>query len=688
MMEMQQQENSKPIDEPQVSHPTENPYAGISVEIPTQRSRDISVAAPSHIANEATLDNQHFTETAPSPVDMPVSQVQPMKTATTAQLAMAESENEEKDEIISGAYPFAELQKNFSRPNFAPETVASETFFDDDGDDELEMSEPSAFTPRPKSTGVETANVSTLVPTVEKPAPSTVIPTTLIHPALQKKHDQVQKPTTPLPTLDMLNTHPHRQQTITSEVIEDTSARIEKVLNDFGVKAQVEEVLVGPVVTRYELGLQPGTKAAKITNLESDLARGLLFSSIRVAEVIPGKPYVGIEAPNASRQTVYLRDVLDSPAFRDTNAILPMALGEDISGEPVVVDLAKMPHLLVAGETGSGKSVGINSMILSLLFKVKAEDVKFIMIDPKVVELEVYNHIPHLLTPVVTDMKKAANALRWCVDEMERRYQLLAALSVRNIEGYNKLVRKYDELGNPIPDPTWRPGDTMDKMPPYLKTLPYIVVIVDEFADLMMQEGKQIEELIARLAQKARAVGIHLILATQRPSVDVITGLIKANVPTRIAFSVASKVDSRTILDRSGAEALLGNGDMLYAGKGAMELRRVHGAFMTDDEVVSVAQDWRARGKPQYVDGILEYGDDGDDKANSAYDSDELDALFDEVVDFVINTGTVSTSSIQRHFRIGFPRAARIVDQLEAQGIVSAPQSNKQREVLARQSDY
>ncbi|WP_040975642.1 DNA translocase FtsK [Necropsobacter massiliensis] len=510
----------------------------------------------------------------------------------------------------------------------------------------------------------------------------------LIHPALQKKVTTTAKPTTPLPSLDLLEHRPTKVQDITQEEIIETSQRIEQQLRNFNVKATVKDVLVGPVVTRYELELQPGVKASKVTGIDTDLARALMFRSIRVAEVIPGKPYIGIETPNVQRQTVPLRDVLDSDEFRRSASPLSMALGKDISGKPVVVDLAKMPHLLVAGATGSGKSVGVNTMILSLLFRVKPEDVKFIMIDPKVVELSIYNGIPHLLTEVVTDMKKAANALRWCVDEMERRYQLLSALRVRNIEGYNEKIEEYNAMGMPIPNPIWRPGDTMDALPPALEKLSYIVVIVDEFADLMMVAGKQIEELIARLAQKARAIGIHLILATQRPSVDVITGLIKANIPSRIAFTVASKIDSRTILDQGGAEALLGRGDMLYSGQGSSDLIRVHGAFMSDDEVARVADDWRARGKPNYIDGILESAEDEESSdGERGFDDGELDDLFDEVMEFVISTGTTSVSAIQRRFRVGFNRAARIMDQLEEQGIVS-PMQNGKREILSRQTDY
>ena len=509
----------------------------------------------------------------------------------------------------------------------------------------------------------------------------------LVHPAFQQNKANVEKPTTPLPSLDLLERHQSKAQNITQEEIVETSQRIEQQLRNFNVKAKVKDVLVGPVVTRYELELDPGVKAAKVTALDTDLARALMFRAIRVAEVIPGKPYIGIETPNDHRQMVPLRDVLDSDEFRNAKALLSMALGKDISGKPMIVDLAKMPHLLVAGTTGSGKSVGVNTMILSLLYRVKPEEVKFIMIDPKVVELSVYNDIPHLLTEVVTDMKKAANALRWCVDEMERRYQLLSALRVRNIEGFNEKINEYDALKMPIPNPLWRPGDSMDQLPPPLEKLSYIVVVVDEFADLMMVAGKQVEELIARLAQKARAVGIHLILATQRPSVDVITGLIKANVPSRIAFTVATKIDSRTILDAGGAESLLGKGDMLYSPQGSTELIRIHGAFMTDDEVGRVADDWRARGKPNYIEGILDGNEDEDALERLGDNSGETDELFDEVVEFVVSTGTTSISAIQRRFRVGFNRAANIMDQLEEQGIVS-PLQNGKREILARGADY
>lgn len=501
-----------------------------------------------------------------------------------------------------------------------------------------------------------------------------------------------EKPTTAMPTLDLLDQHSTQSHDITPEELQQTSQRIEAQLRNFNVKAEVRDVLVGPVVTRYELELQPGIKASKVTSIDTDLARALTFKSIRVAETIPGKPYIGIETPNAKRQTVYLRDVLDSDEFRNSTALLPMALGKDISGKSVVIDLAKTPHLLVAGSTGSGKSVGINTMILSLLYRVRPEDVKFIMIDPKVVELSVYNDIPHLLTEVVTDMRKAANALRWCVEEMERRYQLLAQVRVRNIEGFNDKIDELKAEGYGIPDPLWKPSDSMDATAPHLGRMNYIVVIVDEFADLMMVAGKQIEELIARLTQKARAVGIHVILATQRPSVDVITGLIKSNIPSRIAFTVVQRNDSRTILDQNGAEALLGRGDMLYLANGTTELMRVHGAFMTDDEVNRVADDWRARGKPNYISAILEtVGDDEEismDDTSYADGSDELDPLFDKAVEVVSSTGMTSTSFIQRRLKIGFNRAANIMDQMEEQGIVSEMRNGKRELLVRNTSEY
>lgn len=505
---------------------------------------------------------------------------------------------------------------------------------------------------------------------------------TLLHPLLQRNHS-LEKPKTPLPTLDLLDEAPRQAQQITEHEIVETSHRLENALANYGVKATVEDVLVGPVVTRYEIKPAAGVKAAKVVGLASDLARELMFKAIRITEVIPGKPYMGIETPNKHRETVWLRDVLNSEAFKRSTATLPMVLGKDISGEPIVVDMAKMPHLLVAGQTGGGKSVGVNTMILSLLFKLSPEQVRFIMIDPKVVELSIYNDIPHLLTPVVTDMKKAANALRWAVEEMERRYLLVSHLNVRNIEGYNDKIDQATEMNLPIPDPTWRPGDSMDQLPPVLEKLSYIVLIVDEFADLMMSAGKEAEEYIMRIAQKARAVGIHLILATQRPSTDVITGVIKANIPSRIAFTVASQIDSRTILDSGGAEALLGRGDMLYSGAGSPDIIRIHGAFMSDEDVQRVADNWRARGKPQYLESIIASVEEAENSERVSSASD-VDPLFDEIVEFVIESGITSISGIQRRFSLGFNRAARIVDQMEAQGIVSEQGKNGKREVLAR----
>ncbi len=444
--------------------------------------------------------------------------------------------------------------------------------------------------------------------------------------------------------------------------------------------------LSGPVITRFELDLAPGMKASKITNLSRDLARSLSASSVRVVEVIPGKTFVGIELPNRVRQTVYLRETLDCDAFRDSRNPLTMGLGQDIAGEPVVVNLAKMPHLLVAGTTGSGKSVGVNTMIISMLYKSTPDDLRFIMIDPKMLELSVYEGIPHLLTEVVTDMKDAANALRWCVGEMERRYKLMSAVGVRNLKGYNDKVLAAIEEGEPLLDPLWRPGDSMDQMPPELEKLPHIVVVVDEFADMMMIVGKKVEELIARIAQKARAAGIHLILATQRPSVDVITGLIKANIPTRISFQVSSKIDSRTIIDQGGAESLLGMGDMLYMPAGTSNPTRVHGAFVDDHEVHKVVADWKLRGEPNYIEEILS-GESGGEGGSGEYgggDDEELDPLFDEAVAFVVESRRGSTSSVQRKFKIGYNRAARLIEQMENQGIVSAPGGNGQRDVLAR----
>lgn len=516
------------------------------------------------------------------------------------------------------------------------------------------------------------------------PAAAPEVKDSLIHPFLMRNGDDrpLQRPSTPLPSLDLLAQPPSEIEPVDTFALNQMARLVEARLADFRIKAEVVHYSPGPVITRFELNLAPGVKAARISNLSRDLARSLSTVAVRVVEVIPGKPYVGLELPNKKRQTVYLREVLDCQKFRESPSPLTVVLGKDIGGDPVVADLAKMPHLLVAGTTGSGKSVGVNAMILSMLYKATPEEVRFIMIDPKMLELSVYEGIPHLLTEVVTDMKDAANALRWSVNEMERRYKLMSALGVRNLAGYNERIEEAASMGRPIPDPFWKPGDSMDVTHPVLEKLPNIVVLVDEFADLMMSVGKKVEELIARLAQKARAAGIHLVLATQRPSVDVITGLIKANIPTRIAFTVSSKIDSRTILDQGGAESLLGMGDMLYSGPNSTMPVRVHGAFVRDQEVHAVVQDWKARGRPQYVDGIT--ADTAAEGGAGGFDGgEELDPLFDQAVAFVVEKRKASISGVQRQFRIGYNRAARIIEQMENQGIVSEQGHNGNREVLA-----
>lgn len=498
--------------------------------------------------------------------------------------------------------------------------------------------------------------------------------------------EQAKKPVTPLPSISLLDVPNRTANPISREELEQVGALVEVKLADFNIVAKVVGVFPGPVVTRFELELAPGVKASKITNLSKDLARSLLAESVRVVEVIPGKAYVGIELPNKFRETVFMRDVLDSKTFAESKSHLSMVLGQDIAGEPVVVDLGKMPHLLVAGTTGSGKSVGVNVMITSLLYKSGPDDVRFIMIDPKMLELSVYEGIPHLLCEVVTDMKEAANSLRWCVGEMERRYKLMSALGVRNLKGYNAKIKEAKESGQPITDPLWKSSDSMEPEAPELDKLPSIVVVVDEFADMMMIVGKKVEELIARIAQKARAAGIHLILATQRPSVDVITGLIKANIPTRMAFQVSSRIDSRTILDQQGAETLLGMGDMLYLPPGTSIPIRVHGAFIDDHEVHAVVADWHSRGKPQYIDEILQGSTEGEQvllPGEASEAEEESDALYDEAVAFVTETRRGSISSVQRKFKIGYNRAARIIEQMEAQGVVSSQGHNGNREVLA-----
>lgn len=469
----------------------------------------------------------------------------------------------------------------------------------------------------------------------------------------------------------------------THQELENLSREVEQHLLDFGIQAGVVAVHPGPVVTRFELQLAAGVKVSKLTTLAKDLARSLSVISVRVVEVIPGKTVVGLELPNHSREMVRLSDVLSADVYQQAHSPVALALGVDIAGHPVVVDLAKMPHLLVAGTTGSGKSVGINAMILSILFKATPEQVRLIMVDPKMLELSVYDGIPHLLTPVVTDMKEAASALRWCVDEMERRYRLMAALGVRNLAGYNSKIADGIANGEPLLNPLWKPVDSMDATAPELTALPYVVVVIDELADMMMMVGKKVEQLIARIAQKARAAGIHMILATQRPSVDVLTGLIKSNIPTRMSFQVSSKIDSRTILDQQGAEQLLGHGDMLYLAPGSGAPLRVHGAFVDDKEVHRIANDWRLRGEPDYIEDILNLAIDGNEggSGDEGQTVEEDDPLYDQAVEFVVQTRKASISAVQRRLKIGYNRAARMVEEMERTGIVG-PLDGGYRDVL------
>lgn len=488
-----------------------------------------------------------------------------------------------------------------------------------------------------------------------------------------------------MPPLNLLDESNGPQHQISEESLSAMSRLVELKLADFAIDAQVVAVHPGPVITRFELDLAPGVKVSKISNLSKDLARALSAISVRIVEVIPGKSVVGLEIPNENREMVHLSEVVESKAFDESTSKLSMCLGKDISGQPVVVNLAKMPHLLVAGTTGAGKSVGINAMILSLLYKSTPDDVRMIMIDPKMLELSVYDGIPHLLAPVVTDMKDAANSLRWCVGEMERRYKLMSSLGVRNLAGFNRKILDAEKQGEPLKDPTWEPTDNMLMDPPDLEKLPYVVVVIDELADMMMIVGKKVEELIARIAQKARAAGIHLVLATQRPSVDVLTGLIKANIPSRIAFQVSSRIDSRTILDQMGAEQLLGQGDMLYMPAGTSIPTRVHGAFVADHEVHKVVADWRKRGEPDFVEEITSGGGIAENLPGIApepSDSD-VDVLYDEAVAFVTESRKASISSVQRKLKVGYNRAARMIEEMEATGVVSEMATNGAREVLA-----
>lgn len=502
--------------------------------------------------------------------------------------------------------------------------------------------------------------------------------------AMQVANKRKDLPT--LPSLDILDkVDPNKKVNFTAEQLARLSELLEIKLQEFNVKAKVIEAQPGPVVTRFELDLAPGVKASKVTNISRDLARSMSMASVRVVEVIPGKPYIGIEVPNSSREMVRLIELLETPTYRDPSGLITMAMGKDISGNPVLTDLAKAPHMLVAGTTGSGKSVAVNAMILSMLLKYTPADLRLILIDPKQLELANYNDIPHLLTPVVTDMKDAVNALNWCVNEMERRYKLMSYLKIRKLSDYNRKVDEAIANGEDLIDPTWKPSDSATReRAPRLEPLPSIVIVADEFADMIMQVGKKAEEMITRLAQKSRAAGIHLLLATQRPSVDVITGLIKANIPTRVALRVNSKIDSRTILDAGGAEDLLGHGDMLFLGPGKIEPERVHGAFISDDEVNSICDAWRERGEPNYVDEILTpYDEEPTSRGFEDGDSDpSRDALYDQCVSFVLETRKVSVSSLQRKFSLGYNRAARIVDQMEENGIVSSMGTNGKRDIL------
>jgi S-DNA-T family DNA segregation ATPase FtsK/SpoIIIE len=579
---------------------------------------------------------------------------------------------------------------SFYTDNALPEVEASDGFITPVPNAEYEPEYPEPVVPqsilddpRPmaESAMAFTALKKTIVTSKEPTRVEPIIASDLVAPIVSESAEQGA-----MPSFELLERADKIKNPITAEELDMVSRLLEAKLADFNIEARVVGVYPGPVITRFEMDLAPGVKVSKITTLSKDLARSMSAISVRVVEVIPGKSVIGLELPNKNRDMVRLSEVISADVFQSSISPLTMVLGADISGKPVVVDLAKMPHLLVAGTTGSGKSVGVNVMILSLLYKSTPEDVRMIMIDPKMLELSVYEGIPHLLSEVVTDMKEAANALRWCVGEMERRYKLMAALGVRNLKGYNVKVLNAIEAGEPIRDPLWKSEESMETEAPFLEKLPAIVVIVDEFADMMMIVGKKVEELIARIAQKARAAGIHLILATQRPSVDVITGLIKANIPTRIAFQVSSKIDSRTILDQGGAEALLGAGDMLYLPPGTGVPTRIHGAFVDDHEVHAVVADWKQRGAPQYIDEIL----NGDSNVEILLPGEqpeggdqEYDAFYDEAVAFVTETRRASVSSVQRKFRIGYNRAARIVEQMEQSGVVTPPGHNGNREVLA-----
>ncbi len=699
-----------PVQQPVVSQPAAQPQAPVQQPVVSQPE-----AQPQAVVQQPVVSQPAAQPQAPvqQPVDsQPVAQPQVTQASQPRGLSIEELEREldknedftvPVDEYTQSAIDAAESavvtpvsEHNVEAQPVAPTTVqpamtpsfaAQPTPSSDieigvqDGMSELERGE-APLTPEEQ----EKADQEAFLNNIRNLQKEQAHLAGLDNPFLMQTEVDLPVPTSPMPTLDLLQEARRTVEPASEEELQATAALIESKLADYKIKAQVKGIYPGPVITRFELDLAPGVKVSRISGLSKDLARALSVMAVRVVEAIPGKPYIGLELPNKGRETVYMSEVVASDRFQNMNGSLPIVLGSDIAGEAVVADLSKMPHLLVAGTTGSGKSVGVNVMILSLLYKCKPEDCRFIMIDPKMLELSIYEGIPHLLTEVVTDMKDAGNALRWCVGEMERRYKLMAKCGVRNLAGFNEKLKEAAAAGHPIHDPLWQPGDTMDEYPPLLEKMPSIVVIIDEFADLMMVVGKKVEELIARLAQKARAAGIHLVLATQRPSVDVITGLIKANIPTRMAFTVSTKTDSRTILDQGGAESLLGMGDMLYLPPGQSHTTRVHGAFASDDDVHNVVNDWKARGKPQYIDSILS-SDQGAESLlpgeTSTGGDDDIDQLFDEVAAFVTETRRASVSGVQRRFKIGYNRAARIVEQLEAHGIVSPPGHNSNREVLA-----
>ncbi len=699
-----------PVQQPVVSQPEAQPQAVVQQPVVSQQAAQPQAPVQQPVVSQPAAQPQAPVQ---QPVDsQPVAQPQATQASQPRGLSIEELEREldknedftvPVDEYTQSAIDAAESavvtpvsEHNVEAQPVAPTTVqpamtpsfaAQPTPSSDieigvqDGMSELERGE-APLTPEEQ----EKADQEAFLNNIRNLQKEQAHLAGLDNPFLMQTEVDLPVPTSPMPTLDLLQEARRTVEPASEEELQATAALIESKLADYKIKAQVKGIYPGPVITRFELDLAPGVKVSRISGLSKDLARALSVMAVRVVEAIPGKPYIGLELPNKGRETVYMSEVVASDRFQNMNGSLPIVLGSDIAGEAVVADLSKMPHLLVAGTTGSGKSVGVNVMILSLLYKCKPEDCRFIMIDPKMLELSIYEGIPHLLTEVVTDMKDAGNALRWCVGEMERRYKLMAKCGVRNLAGFNEKLKEAAAAGHPIHDPLWQPGDTMDEYPPLLEKMPSIVVIIDEFADLMMVVGKKVEELIARLAQKARAAGIHLVLATQRPSVDVITGLIKANIPTRMAFTVSTKTDSRTILDQGGAESLLGMGDMLYLPPGQSHTTRVHGAFASDDDVHNVVNDWKARGKPQYIDSILS-SDQGAESLlpgeTSTGGDDDIDQLFDEVAAFVTETRRASVSGVQRRFKIGYNRAARIVEQLEAHGIVSPPGHNSNREVLA-----